>query len=174
MSARDISLWIYLLMPLHLGLAQAQQDPCDCKGTNQATRYRTKTKHIKTYSRYPKSKLVITPTTVVSWQEIYDNKTSEIGRDNASKKLGKVKGTPEDKLYTLEGYLYFIKMEDDCDYHMDIGSDDPDETRAVVKLTKEFCSQQRHVFEFIQDNLKENDGVTVEFKNGFSNRKEIS
>jgi hypothetical protein len=151
----------------------AQDDPCDCKGTDVKTQYRTKTKHRKTYAKYPKSKEIIPPEAIISWEEIYKEETVNVDRSNEGRKMKKIKNTPEDTLYTLKGYLYYIKFQDDCDYHIEIGPSDPDSPRVVVELTKDYCSEQRQVFEYIKEYLKEKENVTItsykmkrEFKDG--------
>ncbi len=149
MSPKNLSLALFLLYPF-TGLF-AQQDPCDCTGTNQTLQYRSKVKHRKTYSRYPLATRIIEPAEIIEWQQIYADSTRDVNR--GSKRLDIITNTPEDTLYILKGYLYYIKMEDDCDYHMEIGPEDSAATRAVVELTMEYCSNQRHIFEYITDYL---------------------
>ena len=76
MQGFKLALLVSLLIALCPTFIQAQADPCTCNGTNQATQYRTTTKQRKIYSRYPKSKLIITPAEIVSWQAKYDSKTA--------------------------------------------------------------------------------------------------
>jgi hypothetical protein len=154
----------YLLIAISLFICAqvyCQDDPCDCKGTDVKTQYRTKTKHRKTYSQYPKSKEIITPETIIGWEVLYKDKTANVDRSTAGRKMKKIKNTPEDTLYTLKGYLYFIKIQDDCDYHIEIGPSDPTAQRVVVELTKDYCSQQRQLFEYIKQYLKEKENVTI-------------
>lgn len=62
----------------------------------------------------------------------------------------RVKGTPEDSLYTLEGYLWYVKKEIDCDYHMQIGPKEKSGKRTVIELTMDNCEMQRAILDTLK------------------------
>jgi hypothetical protein len=133
---------MFLLLLAQVAIAQ-DPDPCNCKSTDPTLQYRTLTKHRKSFSHYAKASAVITPQTIMGWQQTYNQRTANINRSNESKRLRKMKGTPEDTLYTLKGYIYYITIQEDCDYHIEIGTDDPNAPRAVVELPNDKCSVQQ-------------------------------
>lgn len=137
------------------------EDPCTCTGTDPTSQYRTRAKHRKTYTQYTRASRIITPSEFIDWQNRYADRTDTVNRSAAASKLRKLKASPEDTLYTLQGFLYYIKKEEDCDYHMEIGPADPAAQRAVVELTKEFCSEQRQVRQFLIDYVRESKHKTL-------------
>jgi len=126
--------------------AQAQDDnPCNCKGTDPKLQYRTKAKHEVHFSKYHKSHGIISPDVMMGWEETYKDSTVSITPKGKALKTPRKKHTPEDSLYTLEGFLYFIAIQDDCDYHMEIGPQDETAPRVVVELTTDRCSVQKQL-----------------------------
>jgi hypothetical protein len=128
------------------------QDPCDCIGTNQDVQYRTKSKHETHYEKYPLVKDTISPKVMISWQKRYKKKVKDVNRKNVQKL--RVRGTPEDSMYILKGYMYFVKHEKsssgDCDFHIEIGTEKKSGKRVVVEMTKEKCSEQKRVLDYIK------------------------
>jgi hypothetical protein len=122
----------------------AQQNPCDCKGTNPDVQYRSKAKHETKFDIYPYAKDTITPETIISWEKKYKKKTKQINRKNVNPV--RVSGTPEDSLYILKGYIYFVRHEKssngDCDFHIEIGPEKKSKKRVVVEVTKDNCKEQ--------------------------------
>jgi hypothetical protein len=130
----------------------AQQDPCDCKGTNPEVQYRSKSKHETKYNSFPLAKDTITTETIISWEKKYKKKTKQINRKNVN--LTRVDGTPEDSLYILKGYMYFVKHEKsssgDCDFHIEIGTKKESMKRVVVEVTKDNCKEQGKIMDHIK------------------------
>ncbi|HEV7620840.1 MAG TPA: hypothetical protein VGO09_03855 [Flavisolibacter sp.] len=77
----------------------------------------------------------ITLSDIYAWQKKYEADTRQITwnpRKTASKRRT---NTPEDSLYVLKGYLWYVKKEGfDCDYHIEIGSADSTDTRIIVEV----------------------------------------
>ena len=143
----------------------AQKDPCECNETTEISgQFRTKAKHVTDYNSYPKAKEVISPEDVISWELSYSTYTRDIkeGTD-------RVHDTPEDSLYTLKGYMYFLKQEaNDCDFHIEIGPKNKRSTRRViVEVSKENCALQQEILSYIKSkgygkNKQFNKGIPCE------------
>jgi hypothetical protein len=142
----------FLLFFAAAGIASAQ-DPCACSGTDPSGQYRTTVKHRKTYSDYPKPSQRITPQTIISWQSLYDSKTQDVNRGKIN--LGKISGTPEDTLYTLEGYIYYVKLEEDCDFHIEVGPADNTAHRAAVEVTEDYCCIRQKLIDRLSQYFKD-------------------
>jgi hypothetical protein len=127
-------------------------DPCDCHDPKGTRHYRYAPKHETDFDKYPKSGAAIASTTLFKWQKNYSKQTKLI--TEKSRTMARVKGTPEDTLYTLKGWLYFVKDEGagsdpDCDYHIEIGLKKPSGQRAVVEITKDNCALQKKVADYL-------------------------
>ncbi len=64
-----------------------------------------------------------------------------------------VTGTPEDSLYILKGFMYYVRHEHqsdgDCDLHIEIGTADRTAFRAIVEVTRDNCILQKKILDFI-------------------------
>ena len=127
-------------------------DPCGCHDPKGTRHYRYAAKHEADFDTYPNSHAAITSTTIFKWQKHYSNQTKVI--TEKARTMSRVKATPEDTLYTLKGWLYFVKDEGagsdpDCDYHIEIGLKKPSGQRAVVEITKDNCALQKKVADYL-------------------------
>ena len=134
---------LFLLSLLFSG--QKSQEGCGCKPEVKQSpeiSYRFNAKYEKDFSRYAEHSGSITSEMVRSWEMKYANVMgSKIAVNTA-----RVKGTPEDSIYTLTGYIYRAKMNaHDCDLHLEISSTDPNAMRCVAEITKENCGLQEEV-----------------------------
>lgn len=103
-----------------------------------ADQHRSAAKHETHYSRYAVKKDTITVRYIYTWQEKYDPVTSTIRTKPSSPASLRRSGTPEDTLYILKGYMWFVKQEpNDCDFHIEIGTRNEKDTRIVVEVTRE-------------------------------------
>jgi hypothetical protein len=121
------------------GVAQAA-DPCGCAPQRGKKPYRLTAKTETKYESYPASGGVLTPLAMLRWEKKYAAKANgtTVGRLTA-----RLHDTPEDSLYTLEGYMWYVQKEIDCDYHIQIGpAGKTGKHRAVVEVTHENCSLQ--------------------------------
>ncbi len=173
---------VYLLF--RFSLANAQTDPCDCHNSALTSQYRGAVKHEIHFGDFSKAKNSITSKTIVGWQKIYRSVTK-----NVETTTPRLPNTPEETLYTLEGKLYFVRHETgimgmggDCDLHIEIGTDDPNDLpRAIVEVPKENCALQKQILDKIEekgfgleDDIEPGIHVTVVgvgFYDGFHNPK---
>ena len=144
--------WIFLLLHLlALSSPQARVDPCHCKDGQAPYRYRSGEKHTTNYSQHPEAKGIITCRDIIAWQHRYSGAMESISPKRL--RAARVKGTPEDSMYTLIGSMYFVRHESqkngDCDLHIEIGTTDPSEMRAIVEVTNDNCDLQRLILDHI-------------------------
>jgi hypothetical protein len=112
---------------------------CPCTPSTQKTNQdRTTAKHETNYSKYSKKKDTITVNYMYAWQSKYDARTSQITTKDNKATAKRKHDTPEDTLYVLKGYMWFVKQEgNDCDFHIEIGTKDSASTRIVVEVPQE-------------------------------------
>jgi hypothetical protein len=132
----------------HSKNAEKALDPCDCRDPKGTRHYRYAAKHETDFAKHPKSEAEISSTTIYKWQKRYSKQTKVI--TEKARTMARQKNTPEDTLYTLKGWLYFVKDEGsgsdpDCDYHIEIGLKKSSGRRAVVEITKDNCALQKKV-----------------------------
>ena len=138
--------YIEILIFISLFFSQYKsQDVCECKsGAKQSAEvsYRFNAKHEKYFSGYVEHPGVITSETVRSWEMKYAN----VMESKVAFNTIRVKGTPEDSIYTLTAYIYRAKINPhDCDLHLEIGTNDPQVMRSVAEITKENCALQEEI-----------------------------
>jgi len=139
----------YLIIVVSLSACNlyAQKDPCLCNETTPVpNQHRSKAKHVTDYSKYPKAKNEISPEDIINWQLLYSTYTRDIKKGS-----DRVQDTPEDSIYTLKGYMYFVKQEaNDCDFHIEIGPKDiKSKSRVIVEVSKENCNLQKTILDYI-------------------------
>jgi len=143
---------VFFLIPvITLCASQAQENPCHCKDKQAPHRWRFEEKHETNFSRYPEVKDTITCRDIIAWQERF-RKIKKIISPHSSQQP-RVKGTPEDSLYTLRGYMYFVRHESqengDCDFHIEIGTQNKSDMRAVIEVTNDSCSVQKKILDYV-------------------------
>jgi hypothetical protein len=141
-----ISLLSFLL--IFVSYSFAQKDPCTCNETTpKENQNRTKAKHVTNYGSFSKAKYDIVPEDIITWQDQYSTYTRDI-----KKGTDRVNDTPEDSLYTLHGYMYFLKQEaNDCDFHIEIGPKSiKSKRRVIVEVSKENCDLQKEILTYIK------------------------
>jgi hypothetical protein len=122
--------------------ASAQQNPCDCKPNVGKTHpYRLDAKWETKYDSYAVFVDTITATTIRSWESRY-KKTVTQKVIWSTKRLTQ---TPEDTLYVLKGWIWYVKQEVDCDMHIEIGPKQKGSKRTVVEVTKDNCKLQEAI-----------------------------
>jgi hypothetical protein len=132
-------------VPAHALLAQ---DPCNCKDRKAPHHYRFAEKHETNFSGFTKAKSAIIPGDIVDWQRRYRDRVSDLRKRKSD--LARRKDTPEDTLYTLSGYMWYVKHErtgpdPDCDFHIEIGPKTRSGRRVVVEVTDDNCKLQREI-----------------------------
>lgn len=126
---------------------KTEKKTCTCSATTQSSHQeRTAAKHEKHYEKFKKKKGTIDIAYIYKWEKKYASLTKTIGvKPNNPKSLRK-HNSPEDTLYTLKGYLWFVKTEgNDCDYHMEIGTKESNATRIIVEVPKENQALQKKI-----------------------------
>ena len=96
---------------------------------------------------------VITIEDIYKWQNKYAKATSRISWSPASNRSKRKPATPEDSLYILKGYLWFVHLiKFDCDYHIEIGDKDSSATRIIVEVLYSNAAVQNKIKHYL-DNL---------------------
>jgi hypothetical protein len=126
----------------------AQIDICNCiPNTDIPDQHRGNVKHERNFGNFPMRVDTIFPKTIYKWERKYIRKTNTISLYG---ELSKRKhGTPEDSLYILKGFMYFVKREPDCDFHIEIGPEDTNATRIVIEVPIENCRLQKKIFHIV-------------------------
>jgi hypothetical protein len=126
-------------------------DPCRCSDAKATDRYRYYEKHTTDFLKHPEAGERITCRDIIAWQKRYKKNVKSITRHARS--APRMNGTPEDSLYTLTGVMYYVRHESkpdgDCDLHIEIGTDDPAEMRAIVEVTNDDCVSQKRIIDHI-------------------------
>lgn len=140
---------IFLLLPN----AVFAQEVCNCNPielTDLQKQHRSGAKHVTDYASFPISPDTIYPETIYKWQSKYKSLTKTIKTNPSDPASHRKNGTPEDSMYILKGYMYFVKQErNDCDFHMEIGPKKKSKTRIVVEVASENCLLQRKIYNYI-------------------------
>jgi len=122
---------------------RAQTDPCACTPQRGAHPYRLAAKTETDFTKYHSKKKHITTSTIQSWEARYAKRTAKDVDANASR----LKKTPEDSLYTLDAWIYEIKKEIDCDYHVVVGTDQSGGQLGEVEFTLENCDVKKALYD---------------------------
>jgi hypothetical protein len=140
--------------------AAAQMNPCDCKpNVGKIRPYRLDAKWETKYDSYSMFADTITARTVRSWESRYRKKVPQ----NVIWSTKRLKRTPEDSLYVLKGWMWYVKQEVDCDLHIEIGPKQKSGKRTVVEVTKDNCKLQEAILQRMD---KEGYKPAKEFKQG--------
>jgi hypothetical protein len=138
----------------------AQENPCGCTPNVGKTRpYRLDAKWETKYGLYPVFADTITSFTVRSWESSYKKKVKQ----NIIWNTKRLKQTPEDTLYVLKGWMWYVKQEVDCDLHIEIGPKQKSGKRTVVEVTKDNCKLQEAILKRMDS---EGYKLKKEFKRG--------
>ena len=123
------------------------QAPCNCIATTQQShQQRTEAKHEENYDAFAEKQDTITVNYIYKWQKKYAAVTNTITIGAGSANSARQPDTPEDSMYTLKGYLWFVKTEDnDCDFHIEIGPKNVLGVRIVVEVPKENKELQKKI-----------------------------
>lgn len=117
----------------------SQKPICTCTATTQFSHQeRSGAKHESKYSSYTKKKDTIFPNYFYKWEQKYAVLTTTISTKPDKPESKRKNKTPEDTLYILKGYMWFVKLEaNDCDLHIEIGPQDSAGTRIIIEVPKE-------------------------------------
>jgi hypothetical protein len=120
---------------------------CPCSpSTKKANQRRSHAKHETNYGDFISKEDTITVSYMYRWEARYKNKTETISTAPNSAASRRKSGTPEDTLYILKGFMWFVSQEgNDCDFHIEIGTDDLYKVRMIVEVTKENTQLQKKI-----------------------------
>lgn len=132
---------------LNCTILNAQSTMCACDPETEFDRQaRSGAKHEKDYGHYKRKKDTIDVAYIYKWEKQYADSVKTISRNPENPKSQRKHKTPEDTLYTLKGYLWFVKSEhNDCDYHLEIGPKEIGGTRIVVEVKEENIELQQKI-----------------------------
>ena len=130
----------------------AQNNPCKCNpDTKKENQQRSKAKHETNYGSYPVARDTIIPATLYQWEKKYKNSVKTISTNPDNPLSLRKHGTPEDSMYVLKGYMWFVKQEDnDCDFHIEIGGKTKNSKRIIVEVPVENCDVLKKIFEKVK------------------------
>jgi hypothetical protein len=125
---------------------------CPCKATtSKPNQHRSGAKHVIDYEDFSLKDDTITVNYIYKWQNKYESKTSTIKTNPQNPASKRQHDTPEDSLYILKGFIWFVKQEDnDCDLHIEIGTRDSSDTRIIVEVPKENKVLQNKIFKKLE------------------------
>jgi len=157
--ARWMAFSLGLFIAAGLLNAAARQDPCNCKpNVGKKRPYRLDAKWETNYGSYAVRTDTITTSTVRGWESRY----KKMDR-NVIWSTKRLKGTPEDTLYVLKGWMWYVKQEVDCDLHIEIGPSGKSGKRTVVEVTKDNCELEKAILKRME---QEGYALAKEFKKG--------
>lgn len=138
---------IVLLFLFTFYLNVSAQNTCSCIATTDIERqHRSGAKHATNYDDFVLKEDTITTKYINKWERKYKTKTSTIKTAPANPASNRKNNTPEDSLYILKGYMWFVKLEgNDCDFHIEIGPKDVNGNRIVVEVTRENIELQEKI-----------------------------
>lgn len=157
-TRRDKAYWYHFLFLAILVLVSIDngqsQDVCSCDDYKAPRYYRYNQKHDIHFENYPSAVDPITPTEMIKWEKTYARVRTEIKTRPLDQP--RVMSTPEESLYVLKGYMWFIKHEKhgtsrDCDFHIEIGSKTKSGKRVIVELPNDDCNYQQQILDHIKE-----------------------
>lgn len=135
----------------------AQVPSCSCAAfTEKSRQRRSGAKHVTNYDDFVLKEDTITTAYIYKWERKYKTKTSGIKNTPTNHASQRKHDTPEDSVYILKGFMWFVKQEDnDCDFHIEIGPRNVFGNRIVVEVANENTDLQQKIREALTaDGLK--------------------
>src|ERR1041385_5047818 len=129
-----------------LCLAYSKSDLCNCiPKVGEKKPFRLTAKWETKGKDFPRAKKEIQPSSLYTWETKYSKFADS---STVIWKTPRLTHTPEESLYTMKGWLWFVKKEKDCDFHIQIGRKNKGAfKRAVVELTVKQCSIQKELLD---------------------------
>ena len=140
--------YIYFLFLSGWNQQQRGENACGCVSLKtQSELYRAEAKYENDFSKYPEHSGIITSAAVRGWEKTYKKKGKKVFESSP-----RMKETPEDSIYSLSGYIYQAKMNaNDCDLHLEIGTENPNKLRIVAEITKDNCKLQEQIIQLLKE-----------------------
>ena len=123
------------------------QSTCPCIATTKKkNQHRSEAKHATNYDDFVLKEDTITTAYINKWERKYRTKTSSISRTPTNPASKRKHDTPEDSLYILKGFMWFVKLEgNDCDFHIEIGPRNVIGNRIIIEVTRENIELQKKI-----------------------------
>ena len=137
-----------LILALFIHLASiTNSQVCNCNPTTDINRqHRTEAKHVDSFDDFIKKEDTINVAYINKWEKKYKTITNTITRSAHSANSKRQTGSPEDTLYILKGFMWFVKLEkNDCDFHIEIGPRNVQGNRIVVEVAQENSQLQEKI-----------------------------
>ena len=120
---------------------------CECEPTTKfENQERSSAKHETYYANYKRKKDTVDVKFIYSWEKLYADSTKNISKNPQNSKSYRKHKTPEDTLYIVKAYMWFVKKEgNDCDFHIEIGPKRSNGTRVIIEVTRENIDLQKKI-----------------------------
>ena len=127
------------------------QTLCNCEPSTDIDRqHRTVAKHVENYDDFVLKDDTIKVAYINKWQKKFKAITNTITTHANSDNPLRQADSPEDSLYILKGFMWFVKLEkNDCDFHIEIGPRIVTGNRIVVEVTQENTDLQKKIKEHL-------------------------
>ena len=135
----------------YCSMLYGQNNACNCYPTTPKERQdRSSAKHETNYGIYKLKKDTISVEYIYGWGDLYYLATKSISKKAENPKSIRKHNTPEDSLYILKGYMWFVKTEDnDCDFHIEIGPKNIDGDRIIIEVPVENIKTQQKIKDYL-------------------------
>jgi len=120
---------------------------CNCNPTTDITnQHRTEAKHVTDLDDFIIKEDTIAVAYINKWEKKYKTITNTITRTANSSNSARQPDSPEDTMYILKGFMWFVKLEEnDCDFHIEIGPKSVLGNRIVVEVDQENSELQEKI-----------------------------
>ena len=131
----------------------AQTPACPCTATTRkANQHRSGAKHTARYNNFAVKEDTITVSYINKWEKKYKAKTASIKTTPTQAASKRKQDTPEDSLYTLKGFMWFVSQEsNECDFHIEIGAENVFGNLVIVEVTNENTALQKKIREVLAE-----------------------
>ena len=144
----QMKIFFYFLFFFNLiSFIYAEAQDCTCKALLPIQfQPRGPEKNIIKDSAFNKVNRVLSINDIYNWQKKYEKLTGTISWNPGNRNSKRRPGTPEDSLYIIKGYMWFVhQIGFDCDYHIEIGTKDSSATRIIVEVPYTNLSVQNKI-----------------------------
>jgi hypothetical protein len=139
----------FILFSILAHFAKAQNNPCDCEprvGENHP--YRLDAKWLTAVDQFPHSTDTLSAAALHIWQELY---APLANKKAVTWNTPRLHSSPEDSIYTMSGWLWYIRKEADCDFHIQIGDiSGMGSKRSVIEVSVKNCALQQTILDTLK------------------------
>ena len=129
------------------------QNTCSCTASTEKPRqHRSGAKHAENYDDFILKEDTITVAYINKWEKKFKALTNTIKTTPTNPASERKHDTPEDSLYILKGFMWFVKLEEnDCDFHIEIGPRNVKGNRIIIEVTRENIELQKKIKEKLDE-----------------------